>query len=84
VSVPNISPVDAIAPLFEIERARLLDLVHELKPEVWQRPSPCPSWSVHGLVTHLLGDDLGLLSRRRDEYLGTPSPDCQSEAEFID
>ncbi|MGB5755862.1 MAG: maleylpyruvate isomerase N-terminal domain-containing protein [Acidimicrobiales bacterium] len=84
VPVPNDSPVDAIAPLFEIERARLLGLLRELDPEAWQRPSPCPGWSVHGLVTHLLGDDLGLLSRRRDEYMGTPPPEGQSEAEFID
>lgn len=37
-----------------------------------------------GLASHLLGDDLGLLSRRRDKYMGTPSPVGLSEGEFID
>ena len=84
MTVPSASPVDAIAPLVEIERARLLDLLNDLSEEDWQRPSPRPGWTVLGLAGHLLGDDLGLLSRRRDDYLGTPSPAGLAETEFID
>src|SRR5262245_50017489 len=47
-------------------------------------PEPCPGWTVVGLATHLLGNDFGLLSRRRDNYMGTPSPEGLSEGEFID
>jgi uncharacterized protein (TIGR03083 family) len=83
VTPPSVSPVEAVAPLFEIERTRLLDLLHDLREEDWQRPSPCPGWTVLGLAAHLLGGDLGLLSRRRDHYLGTPPPDGLSESEFI-
>jgi uncharacterized protein (TIGR03083 family) len=59
--------------LFGVERARLSELFGTLEPGDWQRPSPCPGWTVLGLCCHLLGDDLGLLSRQRDGYHGTPS-----------
>ena len=54
-----------------------------LEPDDWQRPTPCPGWTVLGLCCHLLGDDLGLLSRQRDGYHGTPSPEGPGEAEFV-
>jgi hypothetical protein len=40
--------------------------------------------TVLGLACHLLGDDLGLLARRRDHHVGTPPPEDLSESEFID
>ena len=36
------------------------------------------------MACHLLGDDLGLLSRRRDHYMGTPAPESLREGQFID
>ncbi len=84
MTAPSTPPVEAIAPLFELERARLLDLLRDLGDDEWRRPSPCPGWTVLGLAAHLLGDDLGLLSRRRDGYLGTPPPERLSEVELID
>jgi hypothetical protein len=59
-------------------------LLRSLAIEDWQRPTPCPEWSVLGVACHLLGDDLGLLSRRRDHYLGTPAPEFLTEGQFID
>jgi uncharacterized protein (TIGR03083 family) len=84
VTVPSTSPVAGIAPLFGVERDRLLDLLKGLDEEDWHVPTPCPGWTVLGLTSHLLGDDLGLLSRRRDSYMGTPSPEGLPEGEFID
>lgn len=84
VTIPSVSPVEAVAPLFMLERDRLLALLNDLNEADWQRPSPCPGWSVLDLVGHLLGNDLGLLSRRRDDYMGTPAPDGLAEDEFID
>jgi uncharacterized protein (TIGR03083 family) len=66
-----------------MERARLSELLGGLEPGDWQRPSPCPGWTVLGLCCHLLGDDFGLLSRQRDGYHGTPSPEGPGEAEFV-
>ncbi len=84
VTPPSASPVEAVAPLFEIERTRLLDLLKSLREDDWRRPSPCPGWTVLGLASHLLGDDFSLLSRQRDNYMGTASPEGLSEGEFID
>lgn len=84
VAPPSASPVEAVAPLLEIERNRLLDLLKGLHEDDWQRLSPCPGWTVLGLASHLLGDDFGILSRRRDNYMGTVSPGDLSESAFID
>jgi uncharacterized protein (TIGR03083 family) len=69
--------------LFLTERARLSELLAGLGPADWDRPSPCPGWTVLGLCSHLVGDDLGILARHRDGHFGTPGPDGASESEFI-
>jgi uncharacterized protein (TIGR03083 family) len=48
------------------ERQELLVLLGELDEADWDRPTECPSYSVKGIATHILGDDLSLLSRQRD------------------
>jgi uncharacterized protein (TIGR03083 family) len=70
--------------LFGLERARLLELLTSLEPTDWDRETPCPGWSVLGLVSHLVSGDLGMLSRHRDHYLGTPPPSGADESEFIE
>jgi uncharacterized protein (TIGR03083 family) len=75
-------PPGETAALFTTERARLGELLAGLDPADWQRPSPCPGWTVLGLCAHLVGDDLGFLARHRDGYLGTPGPENASEAGF--
>ena len=62
----------------------MLDLLKGLDERDWERPTPCPGWTVLGLAGHLLGDDFGVLSWRRDNYMGTASPAGLSEGEFID
>ncbi len=59
------------APLFPEERARLLDLLATLTPEQWDSPTICPGWSVKDIAAHLLGDDLGKISRERDGFFAT-------------
>ena len=77
-------PPGDIPALFGLERGRLLDLLNSLEPTDWPRETPCPGWSVLGLVSHLVNGDLGVLSRDRDHYLGTRSPDGADESEFIE
>ena len=55
---------DRFAPLLD----RLLELLRGLASEQWQVPTVCPGWSVHDLALHLLGGDIGVLSRSRDGY----------------
>jgi uncharacterized protein (TIGR03083 family) len=78
---PAVPPWD-YAGLFGVERDRLGELLAGFGAADWERPSPCPGWTVLGLCCHLAGDDLGLLARHRDGYLGTPAPGGASEAEF--
>src|SRR2546423_14965242 len=53
--------------LYPVERAELLALLSELGPDEWTAPTECPKWSVKGIALHVLGDDLSLLSRQRDD-----------------
>ena len=55
--------LDACAP----ERAALLRLLGSLDAAQWALPTECPAYTVKGVATHVLGDDLSLLSRQRDE-----------------
>jgi len=44
----------------------LLSLLGDLSADAWQRPTACPGWSVKDVALHLLGVEVGNLSRRRD------------------
>jgi uncharacterized protein (TIGR03083 family) len=61
----------SVDPLLADERQALLALLSELSPSDWAGATECPAWTVKGIALHVLGDDLSLLSRQRDE---TPSP----------
>lgn len=82
MSWPLEPPADAVA-LIAREREVLLDFLGGLQPDDWARPSPCPGWSVLGLATHLVGDDLSLLARHRDGYHGTVPPGGTTGDDFI-
>ena len=55
-----------ITDLFPLERKRLLELFSEFEAEDWEKPTICPGWTVKDIGLHLLGDDIGYLSRIRD------------------
>jgi uncharacterized protein (TIGR03083 family) len=44
----------------------LLNLLAGLPAEDWDRLTACPGWSVKDIALHLWGDDIGILSRKRD------------------
>src|SRR5580700_6613947 len=60
------SSISVVLDVYRPERASLLDLLGGLSGEDWLRPTECPAYSVKGVATHVLGDDLSLLSRQRD------------------
>lgn len=64
-------PIDVL-PLFPKLHKALIELLESLSPAEWQLESPCPGWSVKDLAAHLLADDLGLLSRKRDGHSYLP------------
>jgi uncharacterized protein (TIGR03083 family) len=63
-----------VTHLFPPERASLVELLASLGVDQWQAPTVCPGWSVKDVALHLLGDDIGLLSRRRDGVAPTDAP----------
>jgi uncharacterized protein (TIGR03083 family) len=68
------SDVVVVTHLFPPERASLLELLSALPAGRWQAPTVCPGWSVKDVALHLLGDDIDLLSRRRDGAAPTDTP----------
>jgi uncharacterized protein (TIGR03083 family) len=66
--------VVVVTHLFSPERASLLELLSALAAGQWQAPMVCPGWSVKDVALHLLGDDIDLLSRRRDGAAPTDTP----------
>ena len=56
--------VDRFAPL----RTRLLELLADLSEDDWARPTSAGRWSVKDVAAHLLGGDVGILSRKRDGF----------------
>jgi hypothetical protein len=66
--------VVVVTHLFSPERASLLELLSALAAGQWQAPMVCPGGSVKDVALHLLGDDIDLLSRRRDGAAPTDTP----------
>jgi uncharacterized protein (TIGR03083 family) len=64
---PHVVPIPTLH-LFAGERAALLDLLADLSPAEWERPTICTGWSVQDIAAHLLADDIGRLSRGRDGH----------------
>jgi uncharacterized protein (TIGR03083 family) len=68
-------PVSAVqvVDLFPELLDALLRLLSELGAAEWSRPTACAGWSVHDVALHLLADDVGFVSRKRDGY-ALPAP----------
>jgi uncharacterized protein (TIGR03083 family) len=43
-----------MAGLLGVERTRLSELLGSLERADWDRPTPCPGWTVLGLCCHLV------------------------------
>jgi uncharacterized protein (TIGR03083 family) len=58
--------IDLVLRELRPERSVLLELLGGLRADEWDLDTECPLYSVKGVATHILGDDLSLLSRQRD------------------
>ncbi|HVH09935.1 MAG TPA: maleylpyruvate isomerase family mycothiol-dependent enzyme [Gemmatimonadales bacterium] len=65
-----IDACDRFAPL----RGELGALLAGLGAGDWERPTAAGQWSVKDVAAHLLGGDVGILSRRRDGVRGPGAP----------
>lgn len=60
-----------VAHLFLEILEALIGLLSSLSVEEWEKPTACEGWSVKDVAAHLLSDEVGNLSRRRDGYSAT-------------
>jgi uncharacterized protein (TIGR03083 family) len=58
----------AVVDRFAALRTQLLEVLADLSAEDWARPTAARGWSVKDVAAHLLGGDVGILSRKRDGF----------------
>jgi uncharacterized protein (TIGR03083 family) len=63
-----------VVHLFPETLEALVDLLAGLTPDDWQKPTVCAGWTVKDIAAHLLGGELGILSRKRDGHLYSGNP----------
>ncbi len=61
------APINA-APLFQRLYEAHIAVLESLTPEQWALPTVCYGWAVKDVALHMLGDDMGWLSGRRDGF----------------
>lgn len=61
------------AELFPEILEQLLQLLRDLEPGDWDRPTVCAGWSVKDVALHLLGGEIGNVSVRRDGHSISPA-----------
>lgn len=70
-----------VTDLFEPMLDHLLQLLRQLSEHKWNLATPCAGWAVKDVALHLLGGEIGQLSRGRDKdtaYILPPGPDLVS------
>jgi uncharacterized protein (TIGR03083 family) len=63
-----------VSHLFPEVLDKLVELLANLSEEMWQRPTACRGWSVKDVALHLLGVEVGILSRKRDCFTPPGKP----------
>lgn len=56
-----------VTDLFEPMLDQLLQLLRQLSEREWNLATPCAGWTVKDIALHLLGGEIGQLSRGRDK-----------------
>lgn len=63
-----------VRDLFPDLLEELLTLLGSLSMDEWKRPTACAGWSVRDIALHLLGGEVGILSRKRDQFSFVEEP----------
>lgn len=62
----------------------LLDLLHSLSQEDWEKPTIAPLWTVKDIATHLLDGNLRTLSMLRDGYFGESPGEIKGYQDLVE
>jgi len=73
-----------VVDLLPAERGALLDLLESLAPDDWFRLTSAGEWTVKDVASHLVADDLGRVSSRRDEHHQAWVPGDEPLKAYID
>jgi uncharacterized protein (TIGR03083 family) len=73
----------AVVDRFAALRTQLLGVLADLSADDWARPTAAPGWSVKDVAAHLLGGDVGILSRKRDGFC-PPGAVFQTYGELVE
>jgi uncharacterized protein (TIGR03083 family) len=73
-----------VLDLFAPERQQLLELLRSLSTEDWAAPTACAGWLVKDVALHLLGGDIGVLSRKRDSFDSNPRVAIDDLVAYVD
>jgi uncharacterized protein (TIGR03083 family) len=84
VAVEQLGEAIDARPLMHTVRARLDALVADLDDADWRRATVCPGWDVADLVAHIVGADLGRLSRTHDRAAGPPRRPDEDLPAYLD
>ncbi|MGN2639312.1 maleylpyruvate isomerase family mycothiol-dependent enzyme [Nocardia takedensis] len=57
----------------------LRELVEGFDPAQWAAPSPCPGWTAHDVLAHIVGTESILDGAQAPEPTGTPAPYVRNE-----
>jgi len=57
-----------VTHLFGDLHQALLELLNSLSPDDWRQPIVHSTWTIKEVALHLLGGDIGILSRKRDGF----------------
>lgn len=63
-----------VTGLFQPTLDSLVRLLSDLSADDWNRPTACARWTVKDIASHLLGGEVGILSRHRDGYAYSGNP----------
>jgi uncharacterized protein (TIGR03083 family) len=72
-----------VTELFPEVRKELLSLLTGLTEKEWQLPTAAKKWNVKDVALHLLGGDIGNLSRRRDRFSAPAGKSISGWAELV-
>jgi uncharacterized protein (TIGR03083 family) len=80
--VPQPLPPILTAHLFPEIESKLIELLHSLRPEDWDRQTLAPKWKVRHVVAHLLDTQLRKLTLVRDGYFAV-TPQIGSSQDLV-